>query len=52
MSAGPKKPAQLSVPVHKLHLIRAVAHPVRLLILEELAKGVKCAILSSPTFSS
>ena len=30
------------VQTHKLDLIRAVAHPVRILILEELTKGVKC----------
>jgi ArsR family transcriptional regulator len=36
------KVADPPIPSHKLELIKAIAHPVRILILEELTKGVKC----------
>lgn len=28
--------------IHKVELLKAIAHPVRMMILDELAKGVKC----------
>jgi DNA-binding transcriptional ArsR family regulator len=36
------KVADPPIPSHKLDLIKTIAHPVRILILEELTKGVKC----------
>jgi ArsR family transcriptional regulator len=41
-SACSVKAADSPISTHRLDLIKAVAHPVRILILQELTKGVKC----------
>jgi DNA-binding transcriptional ArsR family regulator len=38
----PPEVAGLHITNHKLDLLKVIAHPVRILILEELTKGVKC----------